>query len=118
MARRPSSRPPSRNGPSARRQASRRAEPTRRVGLPAWGWGVLVVAVLGLLAVARSFAPGDRMQLRARAEAAAQAGDWGKSLELWRRINASSGATGLTYLGEGRACLALGRAAQAERALR
>ena len=78
----------------------------------------MAAAVLGLLAVARSFGPGDRRQLRARAEAAAQAGDWGTSLELWRRINASSGATGLTHLGEGRACLALGRAAQAERALR
>src|SRR5271157_2196040 len=46
------------------------------------------------------------------------ASDWATSLELWRRINTTVGATSTTYLGEGRACLALGRAAQAERALR
>ena len=59
---------------------------------------------------------GDR--LRVRAEASSRAGDWSKALGLWRRINAGSGATGATYLGEGRACLAQGLAAQAERALR
>jgi thioredoxin-like negative regulator of GroEL len=86
--------------------------------MPAWGWVALAVGVVGLMAVARSLSPGDRRELRARAEAAAQAGDWGTSLELWRRINASPEATGTTQLGEGRACLTLGRAAQAERALR
>jgi thioredoxin-like negative regulator of GroEL len=59
---------------------------------------------------------GDR--LRMQAESASRAGDWGKALGLWRRINAGSGATGATHLGEGRASLALGLAAQAERALR
>ena len=44
--------------------------------------------------------------------------DWATALDLWRRINTTVGATSTTYLGEGRACLALGRAAQAERALR
>ena len=57
-------------------------------------------------------------RLQGRAEAAAQANDWTSALELWRKINATEGATSTTYLGEGRACLALGRAAQAERALR
>lgn len=79
---------------------------------------MLAVVALTLLALARSFGPGNRGQLRARADASAQAGDWETSLELWRRINTTSEATGLTHLGEGRACLALGRAAQAERALR
>jgi thioredoxin-like negative regulator of GroEL len=57
-------------------------------------------------------------RLRDRAEAAARASDWATAVALWRRINTTSGATSTTYLGEGRACLALGRAAQAERALR
>jgi tetratricopeptide (TPR) repeat protein len=62
--------------------------------------------------------PVDRVQLRAQAEAAEQAKDWATALRLWRRINETPGATGMTYLGEGQACLALGRADDAERALR
>jgi tetratricopeptide (TPR) repeat protein len=73
---------------------------------------------LGLLMLLRMVGSVDRVQLRAQAEAAEQAKDWATALRLWRRINDTLGATGMTYLGEGRACLALGRAADAERALR
>jgi tetratricopeptide (TPR) repeat protein len=57
-------------------------------------------------------------RLRSRAEAAARSGDWIKALNYWRLINATKAASGLTHLGEARACLALGRAMQAERSLR
>jgi tetratricopeptide (TPR) repeat protein len=57
-------------------------------------------------------------RLRAKAEESAQAGDWTTALAFWQRINATSRATGSTYLGEGLANLELGRAAQAERAFR
>ena len=40
------------------------------------------------------------------------------ALRDWRLINATTAANGLTHLGEARACLALGRAMQAERSLR
>ena len=62
--------------------------------------------------------PPDSGRLRAQAEAAAQAGDWPRALDLWRQLNATSGATSATLLGESRACLARGLAGQAERALR
>ncbi len=55
---------------------------------------------------------------RRRAEAAAARKDWREALELWRRVNASPAATAATHLEEGRACLALGRAARGEDALR
>ena len=88
----------------------------RRLSLRAW---VLVLAgVVGVLLLMRLLGGEDVARLRGRAEAAGQAGDWATALELWRRINATVGATGATYLGEGRACLAQGLAAQAERALR
>ena len=57
-------------------------------------------------------------RLRSRAEAAARDGDWIAALKHWRVINATKDANGLTHLGEARACLALGRAMQAERSLR
>ena len=57
-------------------------------------------------------------RLRGRAEAAARAGDWVTALNLWRTVNSTKAATGLTHLGEARACLALGRARQAEQSLR
>ena len=60
----------------------------------------------------------DGGRLGARAESAARAGDWHEALRLWRRINATQRATGATYLAEAKAALALGLAAQAERALR
>jgi tetratricopeptide (TPR) repeat protein len=57
-------------------------------------------------------------RLRSRAEAAARDGDWITSLKHWRVINATNDANGITHLGEAKACLALGRAMQAERSLR
>jgi tetratricopeptide (TPR) repeat protein len=57
-------------------------------------------------------------KLRAQAESAAQAGEWSQALQVWRQINTTSFGTGTTQLGEGRAYLALGRAAQSEHALR
>ncbi len=84
--------------------------------MPTW---VLVPAmVLAVLLLFRSLGREDVAGLQGRAAAAAQANKWVLALELWRRVNTTVGATGTTYLGEGRACLALGRAAQAERALR
>ncbi len=56
-------------------------------------------------------------QLRARAESAARDDDWNTALRSWRAINASRAATVVSHLEEARACLALGRAAQAERSL-
>ena len=55
--------------------------------------------------------------LRSQAEAAVHAGDWTTALRNWRAINATKAATSLTHLGEARACLALGRAGQAEDSL-
>ena len=56
-------------------------------------------------------------RLRARAESAAHNGDWNTALQCWRAINATSAATSLTHFEEARACLTLGRAAQAEHSL-
>jgi tetratricopeptide (TPR) repeat protein len=57
-------------------------------------------------------------QLRAQAEAAARSGDWTAALRYWRAINAVKGAqSSVTQVEEARACLALGRAAQAEHRL-
>jgi tetratricopeptide (TPR) repeat protein len=91
---------------------------TRWLGFPPWAWGLALAGGLGLLMLLRMFGPVDRVQLRAQAEAAEQAKDWATALRLWRRINDTPWATGMTHLGEGRACLALGLAADAERALR
>jgi tetratricopeptide (TPR) repeat protein len=56
-------------------------------------------------------------RLAARAEAEAARGDWPAALTLWRALNRTTSADGRSWMGEARACLALGRAAQAERAL-
>jgi len=56
-------------------------------------------------------------RLRSRAEAATRAGDWTAALRYWRAINATEAARGVTQVEEARACLALGRAAQAEHSL-
>jgi len=56
-------------------------------------------------------------RLRSRAEAATQSGDWTAALRYWRAINATKAARGVTQVEEARACLALGRAAQAEHSL-
>jgi tetratricopeptide (TPR) repeat protein len=80
--------------------------------------GLVLAGGIGLLIGLQWLGSHDPARLRAAAETAAQAGRWDESLALWRRINATPAATGSTLLGEGRACLATGRAAQAERALR
>jgi thioredoxin-like negative regulator of GroEL len=64
------------------------------------------------------FRAGDAAHLQTQAEAAAHGGNWPRALALWRQVNATPSATGATYLGESRACLAQGLAGQAERALR
>ncbi len=81
-------------------------------------WVLVLAGVVGVLLLLKLLGGEDVARLQGRAEAAARASDWATALELWRRINSTVGATSTTYLGEGRACLALGRAAQAERALR
>ena len=86
--------------------------------LPAWAWLLVLAGGVGLVLLIRFLSLEDGDRLRMRAEAASRTGDWSQALGLWRRINAGSQATGTTYLGEGRACLAQGLAAQAERALR
>ena len=83
----------------------------------------LVAALTGitasLLLVLISWLASDSLTvLRNKAEAAAHAGDWGTALRYWQLINASTTAQGSSYLGEARACLALGQAVQAESALR
>jgi tetratricopeptide (TPR) repeat protein len=82
----------------------------------------LAVAILGLVALLSAVGflliRGDRRSLKAQAESAVKAKDWEGALKLWRKVNASADASGATLLQEGRACLALGRAAQAESALR
>src|SRR3954453_12122021 len=118
MPRRPPTSPSSRANPSSRRSASRQPRSRRWLGFPPWAWGLVLAGGFGFLMLLRMFGPVDRVQLRAQAEAAEQAKDWVTALRLWRRINDTSAATGMTHLGEGRACLALGRAADAERALR
>jgi len=118
MPRRSSPRSPSRSGSPSRRSGPKETGSGhwRRLSLRAW---VLVLAgVVGVLLLLKLLGGEDVARLQGRAEAAAQASNWATSLELWRRINTTVGATSTTYLGEGRACLALGRAAQAERALR
>ncbi len=77
-------------------------------------------AVGGLigLSVTVSLISGSREQMRSQAEAAARGGDWGRALKIWREINSSDGANGLSHLGEARASLALSRAFQSEQALR
>lgn len=58
------------------------------------------------------------MRWRAKAEAAERAGAWAEALAAWREVNASGLARGSTLIAEARAALALGRAGQAESALR
>jgi tetratricopeptide (TPR) repeat protein len=56
--------------------------------------------------------------LTTQAEAAARTADWNAALRYWKTINATAAARSSSHLGEARACLALGRAAQAEHSLR
>jgi len=77
--------------------------------------GLALVSGLISLGVWTANSPG---QLQNRAESAARAGNWVAALANWRAVNATGSASSATYLSEARACLALGRAAQAERSLR
>ncbi len=79
-------------------------------------------AILGIAGVAiglaTSFAARRPERLREAAEAATRAGDWPRALEAWRALNQTRLARGRTYFQEARACLALGRADDAEHSLR
>lgn len=116
MARRRPTPPPPR--PSPRRA---RPEPNR-TGREARSGRGRRIAIVGLVAAASTLglwlSRGDRRSLKVQAEAAAEAKDWDRALVLWRRINASPDASAATLVQEGSACLALGRAGQAEDALR
>jgi hypothetical protein len=80
------------------------------------------VAVLVLLAIVATFTVRlwtreTPAQLAARAEAATKAGNWSAALEDWSALNRTQQASAHSLLEEARACLALNRAAQAERVL-
>jgi tetratricopeptide (TPR) repeat protein len=77
-----------------------------------------VVALFLLLELSRRLIADSPEQLTTRAEAAARASDWITALRLWRSVNTTKAARSATHLAEARACLALGRASQAERSLR
>jgi tetratricopeptide (TPR) repeat protein len=77
--------------------------------------GLVLVVALATLGI---WAANSPERLQSRAEAAAQAGDWTTALAYWHAVNATSSATSVTHLGEARAAIALGRAAQAETSLR
>src|SRR5262249_8129292 len=76
--------------------------------------GLALIAGAVLLAIRTAHSPG---QLQNRAEAAARAGEWVTALADWRAVNATASASSASHLSEARACLALGRASQAERSL-
>jgi tetratricopeptide (TPR) repeat protein len=59
----------------------------------------------------------SHQNLFSKAEAAARTGDWTAAQRYWRAINGTSAARSASHLGEARACLALGQAAQAELSL-
>src|SRR5579864_3269314 len=103
--------------PLTPRRTIKTQEPVLRVRLvPRW---VAIAAPLALLIGILSwvFGPGDPARHAARAESAAQSGDWEAALKEWRAVNRTRQASAQSLLSEARACLALGRAAQAERAL-
>jgi len=118
MPRRPSPRSVSQVSASPRRSGTKNGTSRQRPWMPAWAWALVLTGGLGLMLLIRFLGLDDWDRLRMQAEASSRAGDLSKALGLWRRINAGSAATGATYLGEGRACLAQGLAAQAERVLR
>jgi thioredoxin-like negative regulator of GroEL len=76
--------------------------------------GGVVLLTLALIGWSAAESPA---WLQRQAEAAARAGDWATALQHWRAVNATKAARSTSYLGEARACLALGRAAQAEHSL-
>ena len=83
-----------------------------------WLWGSFAAITIVLVLVFvewSSVAP--PAELQRQAETATRNGDWATALQYWRVLNTTSAATSRSYLGEARACLALGFAAQAEMSL-
>src|SRR4051794_26620081 len=112
MTRRPAKSPPPRRRPAAR---PRGPVPGLRRSLARLA--PVAVGLGGLAALIWLVRPEDPAALRARAEAAARAGDWDAALTAWRALNRTAHADGRSLLGEARVLLELGRAAQAERIL-
>ena len=75
---------------------------------------LVLAGVVGVLLLLRLLGGEDVARLQGRAEAAARTSDWTTALELWRRINATVGATAQPISGRDEPASALGRAAQAE----
>lgn len=83
-------------------------------------WVLAAAVAAGAVVIGVSLwvhASGRSGRWRARAEAAARAGDWPAALAAWRAVNAGPDARGPTLLGQARAAVATGRLAEAERAL-
>jgi tetratricopeptide (TPR) repeat protein len=79
--------------------------------------GVGVGVVVAALFAAARLVPEPRASLRYRADVAAREGRWEEAVRLWAEVNATPLADAVSWRGEARAALALGRAARAERAL-
>ncbi len=97
------------------------ARAVRGIGRARRRWlvgGVVGAVIVGMLFLIGRWLPESSGRLQAEAESAARGGDWARALRAWRALNATGAARGSTHLGEARACLALGRAAEAERSLR
>lgn len=73
--------------------------------------------ILASLALAVIFLRDSAPRARQLAETATRAGRWPEALSRWRIVNASDKADSFSFLQEAKACLALGRAGQAARAL-
>ena len=83
-----------------------------------WMITVLAGSTVSLLFIFISWLATDSPTvLRKKAEAAARAGNWRMALQYWKAINANGTTQVFSYLGEARAYLALGQAAQAESVL-
>jgi Flp pilus assembly protein TadD len=124
MPRRPVARSQSRAKPTAQIQHAAGQPATlglaRRLIRGPWPWVLVALAgalLLLLIAVYGRLVGESPARMQSRAEEAARSGDWATSLRYWRAINATKAAGSVTNLGEARACLALGRAAQAEHSL-
>jgi tetratricopeptide (TPR) repeat protein len=97
-----------------------RADRVRSRGRGYTSWVRIALAGITIslfLVLIRWLASDSPTRLRSKAEAATQAGNWHAAVQYWRAINATSFAQSYTYLGEARACLALGQAVQAESSL-
>ena len=97
-----------------------RLQRQRQRGRGYWPWALATLGVLALvsgLTALGIWTANSPSRMQNRAEAAVRTGDWATALSNWRALNATGAATSATYLGEARAALALGRAAQAEQSL-